>query len=362
MNYNNTFLVRVFVFALFSSFSFAQITIDPEDFDFMFERETNIYTYMDSSTTTIDIGTTGESSWDFSSGLSIDKSFTFDVISPGGTPYRPDYPNAHVAFKYHLNDSIDMESWEYYCRSANLVHLHGLVDASQTVPDQVTKYLYDPIKLFAYVPMTFNTTWRDSVIETLVTEAKGVVRGEREYTVVTNSMVDAYGTIIFPDSSSAEALRVKIVESRTRDNMTEDRVFFRWFAKTGETLVVETDPSSPDSGMIPVKNVKWTLKSEITTNVPVETATLPMAYQLSQNYPNPFNPSTQIMYTVPEDAYVQLRVYNTIGKEVAALVNDRKSAGTYVAAFNGENLSSGIYFVKMTAGKFNQVIKMTLVK
>jgi hypothetical protein len=88
----------------------------------------------------------------------------------------------------------------------------------------------------------------------------------------------------------------------------------------------------------------------------------PNSFILKQNYPNPFNPSTKIEYSIPEESFVNLKVYNVIGQEVATLVNQFQKAGTYRADFNAEGMQSGIYIVKLTANKFTKSIKMTLLK
>jgi hypothetical protein len=88
----------------------------------------------------------------------------------------------------------------------------------------------------------------------------------------------------------------------------------------------------------------------------------PTNYTLNQNYPNPFNPSTKISYQIPESGFVTLKVYNALGKEVATLVNSEKSAGRYEVNFNANDLSSGIYFYTIQAGKFQETRKMILLK
>jgi hypothetical protein len=90
--------------------------------------------------------------------------------------------------------------------------------------------------------------------------------------------------------------------------------------------------------------------------------TLVKDFTLSQNYPNPFNPSTSISYNIPNPAFVSLKVYDMLGKEVAVLVNEEKPAGTYNVEFNAKNLASGIYFYKMQAGNFTITKKLTLLK
>ena len=78
----------------------------------------------------------------------------------------------------------------------------------------------------------------------------------------------------------------------------------------------------------------------------------PSKFALRQNYPNPFNPSTRIIYAVPRESQVALKVYDLIGQEVAVLVDEVKEAGTYEVTFNALNLSSGVYIYKMKAEGF----------
>jgi len=89
---------------------------------------------------------------------------------------------------------------------------------------------------------------------------------------------------------------------------------------------------------------------------------LPKDFSLSQNYPNPFNPTTNIEYTIPEASFVQLKVFDILGNEVATLVNEEQSAGTYRADFTADNIASGFYVAQLRAGDFSKTIKMTLMK
>lgn len=99
-------------------------------------------------------------------------------------------------------------------------------------------------------------------------------------------------------------------------------------------------------------------------NIPgfeIETET-PDDYSVKQNYPNPFNPSTNIQFNIPVRSFVSLKIYDVSGKEVAVLVDGYKEAGSYIAAFNGSNLSSGIYYYKLKAGNFEATRRMVLIK
>lgn len=88
----------------------------------------------------------------------------------------------------------------------------------------------------------------------------------------------------------------------------------------------------------------------------------PTVYKLLQNYPNPFNPSTIISYQLPLMGHVDLQLYDILGKEVAVLVNEEQNAGNYEVKFNGSNLASGIYFIKLQVNNFSKTEKIVLLK
>jgi hypothetical protein len=93
-----------------------------------------------------------------------------------------------------------------------------------------------------------------------------------------------------------------------------------------------------------------------------EVAALPSESGLAQNYPNPFNPTTNISFDVAHSSEVNLTVYDLLGKEVAILVNEVKSAGQHVVQFDGANLSNGVYIARMNIGDQVFTTKMILMK
>ncbi|NIA30460.1 MAG: S8 family serine peptidase [Actinobacteria bacterium] len=95
--------------------------------------------------------------------------------------------------------------------------------------------------------------------------------------------------------------------------------------------------------------------------------TQPGAFALQQNYPNPFNPLTTISYQIPQNDFVELKIYNTLGQMVRTLVDKKQTAGNYSVQWNGldENgrqVTSGTFLVKLQAGDFSQVRKMVYLK
>jgi hypothetical protein len=89
---------------------------------------------------------------------------------------------------------------------------------------------------------------------------------------------------------------------------------------------------------------------------------LPIEYSLEQNFPNPFNPSTTIRYSLPEEGFVKLIVYNMLGEEIVTLVNSTQKAGMYEVTFNAENLSSGVYLYRLETSDFTISRKLLLLK
>jgi hypothetical protein len=85
-------------------------------------------------------------------------------------------------------------------------------------------------------------------------------------------------------------------------------------------------------------------------------------FSLAQNYPNPFNPSTNISFSVPNDGFVSLKIYNTIGEEVATLVSELKNTGSYRILFDASKLNSGVYFYTLRFNNTIQSRKMILIK
>lgn len=98
------------------------------------------------------------------------------------------------------------------------------------------------------------------------------------------------------------------------------------------------------------------------TGVEAMTRDIPLRYELHQNYPNPFNPTTVVSYQLPVFSEVRLVVYDILGREVNTLVNARQSPGRYTVRFDASSLASGLYFYRLEAGSYTQVMKMVVLK
>jgi aminopeptidase N len=140
-----------------------------------------------------------------------------------------------------------------------------------------------------------------------------------------------------------------------------DTVFVVWdslssqsfeFYLDSEPIVLKLDPYN------------WILKRavEVPSGIARHTELIAKKFTLSQNYPNPFNPSTTIKFTLPKSEFVEIKVYNILGKEMATLVSNKLNSGNHTYTFDGKNLASGVYYYQIVAGDYREVKKMVLIR
>ncbi len=135
------------------------------------------------------------------------------------------------------------------------------------------------------------------------------------------------------------------------------------FNRSGATLA--TAPST-SSSFVPTGPSQWghfaVLIGSFISNIKKIGSELPDKFILEQNFPNPFNPITNIIYSIPKNTKVTLKVYDIKGTLIATLVDEYQTAGIYLSQFDGKDLSSGVYFYKLETSDFVSVKKMSLIK
>ena len=100
----------------------------------------------------------------------------------------------------------------------------------------------------------------------------------------------------------------------------------------------------------------------VTSTIKTINLSPPQTFELGQNYPNPFNPTTIISYELPANDMVRLEIYDILGRKIETLLSERQNAGNHSVPFNASNLSSGVYFYRLSAGSFVQTKKLMLIK
>lgn len=149
----------------------------------------------------------------------------------------------------------------------------------------------------------------------------------------------------------------------TQENSWESIGYIQGYGTTTENHIYSfTDQGLAEGNYsYKLKQIDFNGSFEYSNIVNVDVAN-PINFGLYQNYPNPFNPTTSIKFSLPEASMVTLKVYNTLGEEVASLLNEVMSSGTHSVNYNAVGLNSGLYFYRLEAGDFVEVKKMTLLK
>ena len=89
---------------------------------------------------------------------------------------------------------------------------------------------------------------------------------------------------------------------------------------------------------------------------------IPLEFAFIGAYPNPFNPSTDLVFDLPENSRVNIRIFDILGRQAAVLTDGFLPSGRHTVKWNAENVSSGVYFMRLDAGKHHAVSKLLLVK
>ena len=176
------------------------------------------------------------------------------------------------------------------------------------------------------------------------------IKNKTNSVLFSNNMINWSDPILFNTEESKYSGGV-IVKTDTRKG------FFTDYCKQINALAGQraSQPYGPDTLIYGDIRIDPSTFVEPNDNIPLE-------FKLSQNYPNPFNPTTNINFSLPERSFVELKIYNILGIEISTIVNKELQAGNYNFPFDAENLTSGIYFYKLNAGKFSVTKKMTLIK
>jgi len=356
--------VVLFTLIVLSTFTFAQITITSTDASAINAVGNVITNHLDSTTTSVDIGSPGATSWDFSA-LNSHYTSTFTSVVPSSTPYYlSDFPTSNVAFYFDINImSAAAEGWAYSTQNANNYEQNGEVLKAVIGTDtMLIKANYSPAQLDLPLPFTFNSQWGSDFTITNTTYFNGVPFITTIANHTETVLVDAWGNMTMPGGVVLQALRLRRDDRYTSPSppFYMRTISYSFLTKSGSVVeIVASDTSAPNSGIIQTDGAAWSISG--TVGVENENQ-IPTQYSLSQNYPNPFNPATNIEFRIADFGFVTLKVYDVLGIEVAALVNEDKPAGSYQVSFDASQLSSGIYFYTLIAGSFVETKKMMLLK
>ena len=178
----------------------------------------------------------------------------------------------------------------------------------------------------------------------------GVINGNKiELHWLTETEVNNYGFDIERTKDNLNWLTIGFVEGYGNSNSPKQYIF------------IDNDINQSGTYYYRLKQIDNDGTFEYSDVISVE-VDVPNKFYLSQNYPNPFNPETRIDFTLPEKKLVTIRVYNTLGEQVAELANEEKEAGSYSVTFHASRLPSGVYIYRLQTSEFAEIKKMTFLK
>jgi hypothetical protein len=272
-------------------------------------------------------------------------SFQSDFESPSSAPHSANFPTAT-----HCANTAG--NYAYLQLSNNEFRQLGAGSGTNILN-------YNPTSLIMPVPLTYPHDPWTRVFQYSLTIIPGFTSTVRDSSTI---IVDGWGTITtqFGTFNVLRTLERHWITESLNGTVTANKksVSYAWFDERGITILSYTNAS--DSTNFTTASIVAADFSS--TSIGQETQTNLDKYNLSQNYPNPFNPTTTINYSLPNSSFVKLVVYNSIGQEIATLVNETIAAGNHNVEFDASNLPSGIYFYKLQAGSFVETKKMILLK
>ncbi len=324
------------LFTIVLNVASAQITVTAGDVAATIAAGVTATGRNDTSRHTFDIGSPGSTSWDAST-LQSHIAASFTSVDPDTTPYAGMFPGAT-----HCQRAVVFgTSYSYFTLASNLLY-SGNATISPIFISTLTRH---PAETILQLPLTFGTTWTSSFTDSSTSQFGGFPPTTTVSTQTVDYTVDAYGNLMMPGGAVYPALRVKS-DRRTWSGLIYNRfITYNIMAANGASVtVVAADTLQPNTGVINVSSVSW--NDPVATDVRVSDE-IPVEFALTQNYPNPFNPSTTIEFDLPRSSYVRLVVVNTLGEEVASLINKELTPGTYRETFNATTLPTGVYFYRL---------------
>ncbi len=350
-------------FAGMSGITQAQITITSADVAALNAVGKVMTSHIDSTTLMVDIGSPGQTSWDFSA-LHSDTSFSMTSVQPSTSPfYSTNFPTSNVVFTFGaVVEGSSAVAWQHYTQNSNEFLMNGMgFSVAIEGMSMTTTDIYSPASVSMKFPLTFNSQWTNSYTSTSTIVLEGLPFLTTVSTNTETVVVDAWGNLKLPGGEVVQALRIH-TDQRSVSSGTKDRtISYLFITKSGAAVTVSAlDTTASNSGMIQTDGISWNDMSG--GNVAIDDVKPAQQYSLSQNRPNPITQDTRIQYSTGSKQFVTLKVFNFLGIEVATLVNETKPAGNYEVNFDASQLAPGNYYYQMRAGTFTASKKMIVIR
>lgn len=209
------------------------------------------------------------------------------------------------------------------------------------------------------------TNWKGHIIGPTYTIQGNILLGSRILDSMQARFNRCTGTLAQKLMEALQGAKVVGADTRCAVRNTSSQSAFIRVAKPGDTLgvlflslKVLNSPVNRD----PIDSLQVLFNTWFATNAYEYSSLIPDKMTLFQNFPNPFNPSTTIKFSLNNNSYVTLKIYDLSGKEIATVINSNLAAGTYNVKWEPNGLSSGVYYYKLDADGFTDTKRMVIIK
>lgn len=345
------FYTLIIVSTFFVMYSYAQITVQMSEVQSIFTPGTHAKVYTP-SLASVNVGQKGGPNfYDFSTLSFIDTS----DMNPTNVFEVPDliarYPSTALMWG-DPGQTVSSNPVPISQFFNNDMLIHGSASIS---PDTLRFIHRTPPEQAIRFPLVYNASWNSSFTKTDTTYILGVPTNIYAGDLSKSMIVDGYGTLKVA-SYDLQCLRLKRTLTSPQPGDNE----FWFITREGTILMVLGIAGQPDTGTVQITSAVL-LVSQSLDGVNDERY-FPAVFSLSQNYPNPFNPTTTIQYSLSSLAFVILKIYDVLGREVATLVEGVQTQGHQSVEFNASGLPSGVYLYRIEAGSFSETKKLVLLR
>jgi hypothetical protein len=296
----------------------------------------------------------GGNNWNFSS-VPFNAAEFQTIVDPATTPHAADFPDATVALFSEVEEEGTTGTLYTYIELGNNVFSFLGTSGSTSVEGSsiTSRITNDPKEALYEFPITFGDSWSYTGKQIIETILDGSPLPTSEDNLENTNVVDAYGTITFPDGSSTDALRIKQtsitdIEIIPGFPVVDTFTTFTFITKTGSifTIGYTGDGAAPDEGMIQ-GSPGWATFGMASSVVDLKAE----GFRLESPQIHPVRESSLVKYTLPESENIRISLFDVQGREVKVLANGLQAAGEHTLQLDAADLSSGVYLMSLMARK-----------
>jgi hypothetical protein len=339
--------LTILVLLSFTSAAAGQVTFQWNDVPSQIGTQYEQRAFKD-GTVAVDLGSAGENQvWDFT-GFELPVIETYEVIDKADAERNADFPDANLVYKATVTGTTE-ERYNYIRITETELTEIGQVNMADSVVERFARPV--SVQPKAIFPVNYGQNAWTTYNQFIVDDSKTLgfpVQGIAFYDS-SSYEIDAWG-VVKTELGEIECLRVKqyhtshISYSIFKNLPYENDIIYSWIApQYGFVLTVKSENGETEENFTTAREISMITNFMPTSVTQSNSVKRVNTYALLDNYPNPFNPVTRIGYDIPDAGHVRLSIFNSLGQEVATLLNQWQDPGRHYVEWNAEGYPSGTY-------------------